>query len=144
MAANDPLGGGFDDTGAAAGAGFAATLEGTAFVALVKLLLSAGLVEATFDGTARGLALETGLGTALSAGEGAAGFPGTAGFATAGRAGILASILDGRGKGSSAFLFVPTACPLAGGAWRTAGDFRSSFLGAAVGTGEAGAWESGV
>lgn len=143
IAANDPLGGGFDGTGAAAGAGLAATLEGgAAFVALDALLLDGGFDKAGFDGTGRELVFETGRGTALGAGE-TVGFTGARDFATTGRVGILVSGLDGWGSGSSAFLFVPPTFPLVGGTWRTTGGFRSSFLGTAAGTGEAGAWDNG-
>lgn len=141
IAAKEPFGGGFDCTGATAGAGWvglAGTFWGaTALGAADVLLFAVGLDRAGFDGIGRDVMFETGFGTALGAAGETAGFMETAGFDTTGLLGIFDSSLEGRGSGSSAFRFVPLF-PLIGGAWRKAGDFLSSFLGAAAGAGEAG------
>lgn len=112
---------------------------GPGLVAADELPLAAGLDVAGFGGIGL-LTDEGGFGTTLGAAGETAGFTATVDLGAAGRLGILVpSGLGGRGSGSSAFLFVPPTCPLVGGAWRIAGDFRSSLLGTAAGAGEEGA-----
>lgn len=104
------------------------------------LLFEEGFDETGLDGI--GLELR-GFGTNSGALGETVGLLRPVGFDITGLFGIFVSGLAGRGSESSAFRFVPPALPLGGSAGRTAGGFRSSFLGVIAGAGEAGAGDSG-